>query len=143
MHKQNSLKRIGGLSIAAVFFPFWLISPTRSAAASWTKLTNLAPQSAGMMMQLTDGTIMIQAGTSQFWMRLTPDSKGSYVNGIWTANPISPMSFTRLYFASQVLPDGRVWVLGGEYTGPYLDSNDAPSGEIWDPVANSWSAIAP
>jgi hypothetical protein len=32
----------------------------RSDAASWTKLTNLAPGSAGVMLQLTDGTIMVQ-----------------------------------------------------------------------------------
>ncbi|HMJ63448.1 MAG TPA: kelch repeat-containing protein [Bryobacteraceae bacterium] len=94
------------------------------------------------MLQLTDGTIMIQNGSSQNWMRLTPDIHGSYVNGVWTSNLIHPMSFQRLYFASQVLPDGRVWILGGEYTGPFLDSNIAPSGEIWDPVTNLWSRIA-
>jgi hypothetical protein len=94
------------------------------------------------MLQLTDGTIMIQNGSSERWMRLTPDIHGSYINGVWTSNPINPMGFARLYFASQVLPDGRVWILGGEYTGPYLDANIAPSGEIWDPITNSWSAIA-
>jgi hypothetical protein len=36
-----------------------------------------------------------------------------------------------------------VWVLGGEYTGPYLDPNWAPSAEIYDPVKNSWSTAAP
>ncbi len=99
------------------------------------------------MMLLTDGTVMVQqnydlqGNISAGWMRLTPDIHGSYINGIWTANPINPMSFPRLYFASQVLPDGRVWILGGEYTGPYLDSSWGSSGEIWDPVANSWSPI--
>jgi hypothetical protein len=38
------------------------------------------------------------------------------------------MSFPRLYFTTNVLQDGRVWLLGGEYTGPYLDPNIAPSG---------------
>ena len=94
------------------------------------------------MMLLTDGTVMVLDGDDdQHWLRLTPDSRGSYINGIWTANPIAPMNFARLYFASQVLPDGRVWLVGGEYTGPYLDSNWGSSGEIWDPVSNTWSPI--
>ncbi len=138
----KSSTRIFGFCFA-VTLTLWLASPTRSLAASWTPLTNLAPAGAGVMLQLTDGTIMIQSGNSANWMRLTPDIHGSYLNGVWTANPINPMSFPRLYFASQVLPDGRVWVLGGEYTGPFLDPNIAPSGQIWDPVTNSWSDIAP
>ena len=40
------------------------------------------------------------------------------------------------------MQDGRVWLLGGEYTGPYFDQNIAPSGEIYDPIKNTWSPIA-
>jgi hypothetical protein len=110
-------------------------------AARWTPLTNPAPaRSVGTMMLLTDGTVFaLNNVDSQHWMKLTPDAQGSYVNGTWKT--LAPMSFPRLYFASNVLQDGRVWVLGGEYTGPYLDSNWAPSGEIYDPVSNTWSPI--
>ena len=110
-------------------------------AARWTPLTNPAPAgSVGTMMLLTDGTVFaLNNVDSRHWMKLTPDAQGSYVNGTWTT--LAPMSFPRLYFASNVLQDGRVWVLGGEYTGPYLDSNWAPSGEIYDPVSNTWSPI--
>lgn len=118
--------------------------PIKSNAASWTKLTNLAPAQYGTntMMLLTDGTVMVLSGDDlQHWLRLTPDLHGSYIDGIWTANPIAPMAFPRLYFASQVLPDGRVWLVGGEYTGPYYDANWGSSGQIWDPVTNTWSSI--
>jgi hypothetical protein len=142
MSTRRPAGRVFGLCFF-VIFGFALLFPRGSVAASWTRLTNVAPGGAGVMLQLTDGTIMIQNGSTQNWMRLTPDIHGSYINGVWTANPINAMSFARLYFASQVLPDGRVWLLGGEYTGPFLDPNIAPSGEIWDPVTNSWSAIAP
>jgi Kelch motif protein len=141
-----SIRRPAGRVFGLCFFVilgFLLLFPRGSVAASWTRLTNPAPGGAGVMLQLTDGTIMIQNGSTENWMRLTPDIHGSYSNGVWTANPINAMSFARLYFASQVLPDGRVWILGGEYTGPFQDPNIAPSGEIWDPVTNSWSAIAP
>src|ERR1700722_7376424 len=117
---------------------------SQATAQSWTPLTNQAPGSAGTMLQLTDGTVMVH-NTSQAssWMRLTPDATGNYANGVWTLSPISPMSTGRLYFASQVLPSGKVWVLGGEYSGPNLDLNDAATGEIYDPVMNTWSPIAP
>ena len=117
---------------------------TAPVTASWTPLANLAAgASAGAinMMLLTDGTAFVQASDGQHWLQLTPDAHGSYVNGTWTT--LAPMSFPRIYFASSVLQDGRVWVLGGEYTGPYFDPNIAPSGEIYDPRTNSWSGIAP
>jgi hypothetical protein len=53
------------------------------------------------------------------------------------------MSLARLYFASNVLSSGKVWVLGGEFSGPQLAENLSPLGEIWDPVANVWSPITP
>src|ERR1700674_4671298 len=108
-------------------------------SASWTPLTNPPPAlSVGSMMLLTDGTVFAQSGDDlQTWLKLTPDAHGSYVNGTWTT--LAPMSIPRLYFTSNVLQNGRVWVLGGEYTGPYLDPNWASSAEIYDPVRDSWS----
>jgi len=119
------------------------VANTPSASASWTPLKNAAPaNSVGTMMLLTDGTVFAQSGSDyRHWLRLTPDSHGSYVNGTWTT--LAPMGMARLYFASQVLEDGRVWVLGGEYSGPYLSPNVTATGEIYDPVANSWSPIKP
>jgi hypothetical protein len=108
-------------------------------AASWAPLVNLAPGRAGTMLLLTDGSVMVHDG-GQGWMRLTPDIHGNYLNGNWTSD-ITPMSIPRLYFASQVLPDGRVWILGGEYSGPKLQEDDSALGEIYDPVLNSWSPI--
>jgi len=84
-------------------------------AADWTKLTNAAPDSAGTMLLLTDGTVMVQGySPGNNWMRLTPDITGSYVNGTWSI--LASMSIPRLYYASHVLPSGKVWLLGGEYT---------------------------
>ena len=111
-------------------------------SASWTPLTNPPPsQSVGTMLLMTDGTVFAQNGDDlQRWLKLAPDAHGSYANGTWTT--LAPMSIPRLYFTSDVLQDGRVWVLGGEYTGPYLDPNWASSAEIYDPVHGSWSPAA-
>jgi hypothetical protein len=94
------------------------------------------------MVQMTDGTILAQSyDDGQTWMKLTPDATGSYVNGTWTR--VAPGLLPRFFFASQVLRDGRFWLVGGEYTGPGLLPNWGNTGEIYDPVANTWTAIAP
>ncbi len=120
-----------------------LFSANPGLAASWTPLTNMSPAgSLGTMVLLTDGTVIMLSGDdSAHWLKLTPDTHGSYVNGTWTT--LAPMVIPRLYFASQVLPNGNLWVLGGEYTGPYYDANIAASDEIYDTVANSWSLVTP
>jgi methionine-rich copper-binding protein CopC len=105
-------------------------------SGTWTGLTNLAPDGTGTMMLLSDATVMVQGpdnNTSNTWYQLTPDSSGNYVNGTWSQR--APMRVQRLYFGSNVLPDGRVFVVGGEYAS---DQGFSRSGEIYDPVANAW-----
>ena len=140
-NKKRSNRELGFcwlvLSLLLVVFP------VRSVTSSWTKLTNLAPASPGTMMLLSDGTVMVQNNNNfAGWMRLKPDIHGSYINGTW-AQDIKPMNLARLYFASNVLSSGKVWVLGGEYSGTPLSQNITPMGEIWDPLTNVWSLITP
>src|SRR5262249_55224877 len=91
----------------------WL-EDRRLLAGSWSTLTNLAPSSTGTMMLLTDGTVLAQqSGVSNGWYKLTPNASGSYVDGTWST--LAPMHEPRLYYGSNVLPDGRVFVIGGEY----------------------------
>jgi hypothetical protein len=127
------------LGLAAIVF---LAAPLLCSAASWTPLTNLAPSGAGVMLQLPDGTIMIQRSSNATWMRLTPDAQGSYIKGTWST-AIATAPTRRLYFASQVLPNGKVWILGGEYSGPAAISNWSNTGEIYDLATNTWTPIAP
>jgi hypothetical protein len=53
-----------------------------------------------------------------------------------------PAGYGPLYYASAVLPDGRVIVEGGEYnisgSGVWTTL-----GAIYDPVSNSWASVAP
>jgi hypothetical protein len=111
------------------------ISPLcKAQTGTWQALTNLEPQQgAGLMLLMTDGTVMCQsvAGNYTGWDKLTPDSHGSYINGTWTS--VAAMNQPRLFFASQVLPDGRLFVSGGEY---YQGDT---AGEVYDPVANTWT----
>jgi hypothetical protein len=117
----------------------------RDVASVWTPLTSPIPDAAGAqaMLLLTDGTVMIQGGSdraSRQWYRLTPDAAGGYSDG--TFSPLAPMGLERLYFASNVLPSGTVLVLGGEYTGPDNSDTLTNSGETYNPLTDSWSAVA-
>ena len=88
-------------------------------------------------MLLTDGTVLVKttAGDTDAigntWDRLTPDASGSYINGTWST--IAPMHFSRLYFSTQVLPDGRLYVAGGEY------GSGMPYSEVYNPLTDTWT----
>ena len=115
----------------------------------WTPLKNPPPfKTPGTMLLQSDGTVLVHdepdtnkiAATNK-WYRLTPDSKGSYLNGTWSQIPSMPSNYAPLYFASAILPDGRMIVEGGEY-------NKAPPvwtnlGAIYNPVTNKWASVAP
>jgi hypothetical protein len=107
---------------------------------TWSGLANLAPAGTGTLMLLSDGTVMVQGpdnGTTNTWYKLTPNSSGSYVNWTWSSR--ASMHVSRLYYGSVVLPDGRVFVVGGEYAS---DQSFSRSSEIYDPVANTWTTEA-
>lgn len=107
--------------------------PLRVAAeGTWTPLSSTAPSGILTMLLLTDGTVMGQAGGGAGWYHLIPGSSGGYSNGYWT-NDIVSMHYNRLYYSSQVLPDGRVFVAGAEY------GNGTTNAEIYDPVNNNWT----
>ncbi len=113
---------------------------------TWTALNHPPLDEIGTMMLLSDGTVMAQgaggpAGVSQHWYRLTPDGAGNYADGTWTA--LAPMHLARLYFGSNVLPDGRVFLVGGEYSGNQGRQNFANTGEIYNPITNTWTNITP
>ncbi|MBS0583149.1 MAG: hypothetical protein JSS42_08615 [Proteobacteria bacterium] len=106
-------------------------------AGSWQALATPPAFIASTMLLLTDGTVMCQESGGVNWWRLSPDAHGDYLNGTWSA--LAPMHHTRLYYASAVLKDGRVVVLGGEYSNAGSETNTA---EIYDPVLDQWSEIS-
>lgn len=124
-------------SLLAIFTTFVFCSNAQTG--TWTQVTNLAPHlSGGGMQLLTDGTILCKSegggsdGFGNIWDKLTPDANGSYINGTWSS--IAPMTNTRLYFSSQVLKDGRVYVAGGEY------GTGKSAAEVYNPVTNTWTS---
>lgn len=124
--------------LIALFFITVFFSKSLMAQGSWTPLTNFAPDTnVGGMLLLSDGTVMAKTIScacdtiGNVWDKLTPDSTGSYINGTWSR--LAPMHDTRLYFASQVLKDGRVFVAGGEY------GSGGSKAETYNPLTNTWT----
>jgi hypothetical protein len=118
-------------------------------ASPWTPLANPPPfGTPGTMLLESDGTVLVHnepdnnttGGTNQWW-KLTPAADGSYVDGTWSQIASMPADYTPLYFASAILPDGRMIVEGGEYIGENAVWSD--QGEIYNPVTNTWASVAP
>ncbi len=126
------------------------------ADAQWTGLAHAFPSGfTEHCLLLTDGTLMCHEYNTNRWHRLKPDINGSYQNGSWDVpgftiadmpngtDPAVPACaggcvYRPLFYASAVLADGRVVVIGGEYIN--LSAVWSNIGFLYDPVANTWSA---
>jgi len=109
-----------------------LLSALTAQAGVWTALNNAPPSGLQMGLLMSDGTVICPDGGTD-WYRLTPDIHGSYINGTWTQ--IASMNYNRLFFSSDVLTNGNVYVAGGEYGG-------GPA-ELYNYLANTWTVIQP
>ncbi len=110
------------------------------AQGTWTPLTSHPDDyNDGVMILMTDGSVMCKTsgGSSDpygvYWDRLYPDIHGSYINGSWYR--MSPMANSRLYFSSQVLKDGTLYVAGGEY------GQGRSLGERYYPLIDNWVSL--
>jgi hypothetical protein len=109
------------------------------AVGTWIPLDTKVPgTNAGHMMLLSDATVLVQHGLNADWFLLRPGSTGGYTNGSWDTN-LSPMSTSRKFYSSDVLPDGRVFVAGGEHNN-FFQTN---IGEIYDPTTRNWKLTKP
>ncbi len=126
-------------------------APTKPQAAppsfggSWTAVAT-APDGLSNPLLLTDGTVIAHVQFSGTWYKLTPNINGNYATGTWTQIASLPNGYGPTYFASAVLPDGRVIVQGGEYNETCTTNGDGiwtSLGAIYDPVGNTWTNVNP
>ena len=134
-----------------LFVPMLLLLAVGIASAqspgTWTPMNLFSSDSLVQPhnpLMLTDGRIFFHDGAGavpSYWYTLTPDINGSYLNGTLTQVAATDPSYSPLYFSSQVLPDGRVLIEGGEYN--MNNSVWTNVGSIYDPVANTWTLRTP
>ena len=147
--------RVGLWAAAAVFPAIFLAGVGESAlGATGTFNRQGSPQPAGKLVTfagasnmfiLTDGTVMVQVQRTGQWQRLCPDINGSYLLGTWSADdPKCPaiaaipagFNYQPTFYASAVLPDGRVGLMGGEFNA--AGTQPANQGALYDPKVNKW-----
>ena len=92
-----------------------MLSGQGVVTATWTTLRNAPPEGLQLCLLLTDASLLCQA--TQNWYRLTPSRTGSYIEGAWTLYTNFPATYIPEAFASAVLADGRVAIMGGENAG--------------------------
>ena len=147
---MTKLKTLFRLASTIVAFISW----SSVAHAQWAGLANPFPSGyPEHCLLLTDGTVMCHEYNTNRWHRLKPDINGSYQNGSWdvpgytVANMPNANDATwgcvncvyqPLFFASAVLPNGRVVIVGGEYNNVVTHWSNI--GFMWDPTTNTWSS---
>ncbi len=131
MSAVTLLLAASGIAAPAYGFGTWTVAPTN-------------PQTGGAsfgMWMLTDGRVLSHGAALNNWVVLTPDKTGSYINGTWkaVASSVAPRGGAQQH----VLKDGRFFQAGGEYIdGPACTTALCPTTEIYDPVADTWTATA-
>src|ERR1700730_12854607 len=121
---------------ALIAFCSQLLLSFGTSAQSLPPLANQAPDGISFTLLLTDGTVMAQDGFYPYmWWKLTPDINGSYLNGAWSQLASLPVAYSPIAASEAVLADGRVLLIGGEYSNftlgePFTLTNQ---GAIYDP----------
>jgi hypothetical protein len=115
----------------------------------FTVLANQPPEIGYLSLLLTDGSVMMQSvNDASAFYNLMPAADGGYVDGTWRRLASPPAGYAPADGAQVVLADGRVLFVGGEYNQNQYQLPFAPSGltnmsAVYDPVADSWTMIAP
>ncbi|HEY3779730.1 MAG TPA: hypothetical protein VGL56_01510 [Fimbriimonadaceae bacterium] len=119
-----------------------------AGAQSWTAVNNV-PNGLSLACNpqlLTDGSVMIQNGLTSDWYKLTPNKSGNYANGTWKklASTVGQWpnfgGWAPLYEGTEVMPDGRVFAVGGEYNEGQLDW--CGNAGYYNPDKDQWTASA-
>jgi hypothetical protein len=127
--------------MALPFAISFLALTSLAPAQTLQNLVHQPPGGAFLSFLLTDGTVVCQANVSSDWWKLTPDINGSYINGTWTKLASLQAGYVPDDFASAVLADGRLVIIGGEYNSGNFELTNL--GAIYDPLANTWTPLNP
>jgi hypothetical protein len=112
-----------------------------AVAGTVKQLAHQSPDGAVFTMLMTDGTVLAQGFGETDWWKLTPDNKGSYINGTWKQVASLPSGYAPYANAESVLADGRLVIAGGEYNfGNFAFTNLSA---IYDPIKDKWTDITP
>jgi len=122
-------------SIASAQEPF--------TAGTWTPTKHAPASAVAHALLLNDGSVLVNSmffqNHSDPWYRLVPDKTGSYINGTWSNAGSLPTGYNPLYFASSLLPNGQVVVMGGEYNNG--SAVWTTLGALYNPNSKTWTSL--
>ncbi len=140
-NRLRNISRTSPIKFALVAAFVFAVMCGLATAQTLTKLVHQPPDGVQLSFQMTDGTVMVQGNESADWWKLTPDITGSYVNGTWTQLASLPAGYVPSDFASAVLADGRLIIVGGEYNNNVFTLTNL--GAIYSPLTNTWTPVTP
>src|SRR5215469_1904413 len=146
MRGQSSMKvfRTLGIALLACACCTTAIAQEPFTPGTWTKTKNAPAAAVAHALLLGDGSVLVNSmffeNHADPWYRLVPDKTGSYINGTWVNAGTLPSGYNPLYFASSLLPNGFVVVIGGEYNNG--GAVWTTQGALYNPISNSWTSLA-
>jgi hypothetical protein len=120
-----------------------LASSLTPRAGTFARAKSSPPDYMQMAFLMTDGSVLTQGSYDpQSWYKYTPDANGDYSDGTWTQVGSLQTGYGPSAFASQVLADGRLLIIGGEYNSPgNYDLQLVNLGAIYDPLTAKWTPL--
>jgi galactose oxidase len=102
----------------------------------------------GVMYDAVNGKILTLGGSPDY--QGSPSTGAAHIITIATPNTmpqvtqITSMSYNRIFANAVVLPNGQVFVTGGQTIGmPFSDDNADLTPEMWDPATNRFTKMLP
>ncbi len=112
-------------------------------AGRFTPLSAQPPVRMQMSWLMTDGSVLTQSAKQpQDFYRYVSDKKGDYSKGTWSQVGSLPAGYAPSGFASDVLADGRLLIIGGEHNaGGKHKLQLVNLGAIYDPAKMKWTPL--
>jgi len=132
----------------------WVISiilaRTVNGDDPWQLMKN-RPKSDGSpehMYLMTNGKVLVQTRENQNfenWWLLTPDSKGSYLNGTWSRAAQPPANYNPQNVNAAVLHSGNFIIVGGEQNvnAEGVMEDNSNQSYLYDVVKDTWTFVTP
>jgi len=154
----GSWRDLTGAQLALPLYPYMHLAPdgrvfasgpsqiTRyldtSGSGSWSVVasSNYGYRDYGSSVLYDDGKVLLVGGSD-------PPTNTAEVIDLNASLPawrsVAPMTYERRQLNATLLPDGTVLVTGGSsLAGFNNDSGPVYAGELWDPVAETWTTVA-
>lgn len=132
----------------------WIISLNLTRTVTGVDPWQLMSKPSGLngnlehMYLMTNGKVLVQSrgnGGFEKWWLLTPDLKGSYLNGTWAPAAQPPAGYNPQNVNGAVLHSGNFIIVGGEQNTNAAGAMEENSNQsyIYDVKSDSWSSVPP